>query len=206
MPQNIISIDTEKRYIRIVKYLWKKATEQLPYGHITPADPIQIVNYFFEQRSVYRPKSFLTYRSALLWWLNHHEHCPLVLKAIDLLTHHCPKQGFKDEKNIPGNTTLYSCRSSRPRTISKEKLNRVLKELDKRISCSKSISQYNRAHQLKSWLLSTLITGLRPCEWEDATWDKETEHVLTVKTAKRKQHYALPDIQHMTPSELEPYM
>lgn len=205
MSQNIISIGTEKRYIRIVKYLWREATEQLRYGHVTPANPVEIVNYFFEQRSGYRPKSFLTYRSALLWWLNNHEPCTLILKAIDLLTNHCPKAGFKDEKNVQGNTTLYSCCSSRPRTVSKKKLNRILKELDKRIAYAKSISQYNRAFQLKSWILSTLATGLRPCEWEDTSWHGKAEQILRVKTAKRKQHYALPDIQHLAPDELDPY-
>lgn len=203
MIKRKISPDTEKKYNKIVHQLNEEFLQTSKYGHIYAANPIDFVRTLLQKGETMRPKSFLTYKSALLWWLAQQRECDEVFEAQEFLKRNTPSYGYKNEKGEWGTTSLYSAKSSRPRTVSRKKFQKALDELTALIANAKNSRQAKRASELRYWLIAGLATGLRPVEWEAAMWEDKSKGMLRVKTAKRKVSYALPDIQHLQPPPID---
>lgn len=203
--QRIISPKTRIHYGNITKLLHRLALEQKDNGHLFDASPLDVVNYLFSQRARFRPKTFLMYRTALVWWIPFLPVNGVTQRAWTKLHEKLTINGYKDGKGQKGNTTLYSKRSSRKRTVSKKRFNKLLDELTHRVSSARTHVERKRAAELQYWLLAGLATGLRPVEWSQAHWRNKEAGELNVITAKRKlDNYGLPHIAHLEDEEYMP--
>ena len=199
-----ISESSKDHYTGIIKTLHKATLRVNEFGYTIDPTPLEMVLYLYENRANYRPKSFLMYRTALLWWLSTLPVDAYIKEAWEVLHRPLPADGYKGPKGTD-TTTIYSSRSSRPRTVSRRKLNRLLKELSSRMDNARTHVERKRAAELSYWLQAGLATGLRPTEWSQAFWVNKDKGELSVITAKRKHgRYALPAISHMSDADALP--
>ncbi|NLZ12143.1 MAG: site-specific integrase [Alcaligenaceae bacterium] len=163
-----------------------------------PFLPTELVNHLLSITHEIRPKTFLAYRSALLYWLNTQPPSSEKHNAILALNAEIPRSGFKGvAPDKPA--TLYSNKSQRKRTFRQKDFQKLMAELNSRIQ-SKLHRTAQIAQHLMFWLQAGLATGLRPIEWEHAVWEDEENGVLRVQTAKRKTgSYSLPALKDLPP-------
>lgn len=183
--------------------LQRQAKTKNEFGYEIDATPADLVKYLFSKRGSYRPKTFLGYRTALLWWLAKLPINEEVRKAWELLHSPLPADGYKGagEKQ---DASIYSQRSMRKRNVPKRNLNKLLGELTARAEKGRTVVERNRATELRFWVRAGLATGLRPTEWQQAFWKSKSEGELYVINAKRKlDNYALPNISHLSDDRLE---
>lgn len=203
--QRIISTKTREHYGSVINLLHRSTLAQKDAGHLVDVTPLEIVDYLFSQRARFRPQTFLLYRSALVWWIPTIPVNDVTQRAWAKLHETLPVHGYKDEKGQKGNTTLYSKLSSRKRTVSQRRFNRLLNELRRRLDTARTHVERKRAAELQYWLLAGLATGLRPVEWSQAHWRNKEAGELNVITAKRKlDNYGLPHIAHLEDEEYMP--
>ncbi|MDF8363263.1 hypothetical protein [Achromobacter anxifer] len=192
---------TRDLYLSYVKTLRKKFLAVSPEAHTRDVQPIDLVDHLIARAPNVRPKTFINYRSGLLYWINslpesaETHHARLVLQV------GVPKSGFKGPK--PGKTsTLYSSRSSRPRTFKRRQFESLIAELNQRSARGADRRNGRRAAELMVWLQAGLASGLRPSEWESAKWMDQSRGLLLVRTAKRKTDVnALPSLSGLPPPE-----
>jgi len=201
-----ISPRTVEQYMNFVKTLRRKFMRIHGESAARDVRPIDLVEYLISQTPRIRPKTFISYRCGLLYWLGTLPDSPDVHHARLVLQVGAPKQGFKGPKRNEGgqntSATLYSRKSSRPRTFRRKDFERLLADLHRRALLKSHTSKPGRATELLLWLRAGLASGLRPCEWEKARWLDKDEGKLLVTTAKRKLGtYALPSISHLSQQE-----
>jgi len=206
-----IAQSTVETYHRFVKTLRRNYLRSL--GGELPkeeASPVQLAEFLIENASRYRPKTFSAYRAGLVYWLGTQSATTEVLQATLLLSTSVPKAGYKGV--APDKTaSLYSHKSSRPRTFRRRRFERLLTELTRRSTYSGRATpdEQNRSSTVLVWLKAGLASGLRPVEWDTARWEDPGHTILRVKTAKHKvglnvlpeiaAHYKpLPEIRYVT--------
>lgn len=202
-PSNrAISDSTKKKYLSILRGAKNKITRKDELGYYIDPTPLDLVKDLYARKTEYRPKTFLLYRTALVWWVGQLEVDQiddLVKEAWTMLHQEVPRDGFKDD------LTIYSTKSSRPRTISKKNLGRLLDELSYRADRARTHVEKRRASELQYWIHAGLATGLRPIEWEQAFWSNREKGELSAFTAKRKMsNYSLPHISHLSDAHAIP--
>jgi len=195
----VVSERTKILYGRYVKTLHKRFGLIHPEGHLRPAHPIDLVSTLLMQAHLLRPKTFGSYRSGLVYWLNTlSDDDPSVQHALRKLNTECPHDGYKGHK--PDRTaTRYSQRSMRSRTFSRKNFDKLKARLVKRSERLNDARVSRRSEELLLWLQAGLASGLRPAEWETAQWQDIERGELLVQTAKLKLSYAFPSIKHLTP-------
>ena len=194
-----ISEKTAKLYASYVKTLRKRYMETHPEAHVRDVTPLDLVENLLAQTSNLRPKTFGSYRSGLLHWLNTIPSSPYVLHARLVLDTGVPLNGYKGTR--PGKTaSLYSSRSQRPRTFSRKNFEKLAGELNRRAAKIGDGRSNRRAGELLMWLRAGLASGVRPAEWETATWQDKSKGELLVHTAKAKLAYALPSLKDVEPA------
>src|SRR5699024_1517759 len=197
-----IAPDTIKQYHGFVKTLRRSLQYSSPYAELqTVISPIDLVNHLYirAKKGELRSKTFVNYRSALLYWTSTIFPCPEVDSARLRLKMEFPKTGFKSSKPGGNKATLYSTRSSRKRTFRRTDFERLTRELERRITKAQFDERMTpRANELLVWLRAGLASGLRPIEWETAEWINRADGELLVQTAKIKTGgFALPSLQHL---------
>lgn len=206
----VITERTQSLYLGYVKTLrkrWAKISDEHAYRDATPTDLADLLLSLSRQ---IRPRTAVSYRAGLLYWMNNLEQTPDVLQARLALEVGMPKSGYKGHKpSDPSVTaTRSSTRSIRPRTFSRKRFDRLIAELNHRASKTgrttnrKGLPKPNRPAQLIVWLMAGLASGLRPAEWEHAKWIDENEGILWTKTAKRKTGQSpLPHLKDRPPQD-----
>lgn len=190
---------TAEQYLSYVKTLRKQFLASSPEAHHRDVLPIDLVEYLISRAPHLRPKTFINYRCGLLYWLGTLQETSETHHARLVLQVGVPKSGYKGPK--PRSTSsLYSSRSSRPRTFERRRFNRLIAELTKRSAPTEDSYTRRRPSELMVWLHAGLASGLRPVEWATAKWLDREKGELLVKTAKRKTDVnALPVIAGLPP-------
>lgn len=113
-------------------------------------------------------KTRYTYRGALLWWIKNQPeiNTPYGMYAFNML------KGMERKK---GRTA-----TRKPQSIPEEDFNLLRVELYRR--ASEFGSEW--AARTGAWIEAAYITGARPVEWLNASWDTPEKKNLKIKTAK----------------------
>ncbi len=186
---------TIAQYLGYVKTMRRKFLASSPEAHERDVLPVDLVDFLISRAPSLRPKTVINYRCGLLYWLGTLPETPDVHHARLVLQVGMPKTGYKGNK--PKTTsTLYSSKSSRPRTFERRRFEKLTAELNRRMGPSPDQRKNRRPVELLFWLKAGLATGLRPIEWETARWRDRQQRQLLVKTAKRKSDInALPSLK-----------
>lgn len=180
-----ISEKTKATYLAYFKAIRKKliASNPLEFER-RDVSPTDLVDYLLGIIHTLRPRTFISYRAALIYWLNQQPQTAEVHHAILALNVALPRYGFKGLREGQ-QATLYSTRSQRKRTFRKKDFQKLIAELNARATSSTRKVAVSAAN-LMFWLQAGLATGLRPIEWEKAYWHDKSKGVLFVHTAKSK--------------------
>jgi len=156
------------------KHRYKKRAEQLIHRAVkelqrSDAEAVDVSNWLINKKHELSNSTWRQYRSSLNYYFELKTHYFSIADAemaIKLLAEHesdlCTKKGNKTSSQKV------------------KKLNR--NDLINLIEFSRS-NPSKLGKKAVNWLISGLITGLRPCEWEHANFDC-TKKTLTVKNAK----------------------
>lgn len=191
-PKNLhprkVSPNTIEQYLKFVKTIRNGfLREQITQARQHDVLPTELVDYLYSKAHTYRPKTFINYRSALLYWLNTQPKSPDVLHAKLILEEGFPRSGFKGHRPNAPTTSLYSSRSMRKRTFRRRDFDKLVSELSARTHQSKNDARMGaRANELLLWVHAGLASGLRPIEWETAEWHNIEKGELFVQIAKTK--------------------
>jgi hypothetical protein len=205
-----ISNRTIQQYKNMIQSMRRSFLADSPEGSEELVAPVELVDHLLSRVKHLRPKTFINYRCALLYWMNTLPASSDIHHAKLLLEVGVPKFGYKSivgpkshksTKSVGNDASLYSRSSSRARTFEKKHFERLIHYLGKLSSKRESpgrgvkAGSSNRPHELMLWLKSGLASGLRPAEWEFAKWEDRSRGVLLVKNAKKKVGtYALPHL------------
>lgn len=199
-----ISPDTERQYHKFIKVMRRAFLDQNPNPNQDhDVTPTELVDFLYTSAHKYRPKTFINYRSALVYWVNTQAASPDVLHAKLMLQEGMPRSGFKSHREGAPPASLYSSRSQRKRTFKKRDLDKLLAELSARTQAAqKDNRRSDRANELLLWVRAGLASGLRPSEWETARWHDESKGELLVDVAKTKWDTpALPTLAGTPPAK-----
>lgn len=202
-----VSKDTIEQYAKMVKIMRKRYLRDHPSFRLEDVSPTELADHLISRSSTLRPKTFINYRCALLYWINTSPQTSDTGIARLILQNGTPKNGYKGTRGPKQNdkirpATLYSTKSSRPRTFEKKHFEKLIAELNYRSGPTSDHRVTSRANELLLWLKAGLASGLRPVEWAKARWVDKEKGDLLVHTAKTKAGtYALPNLSGLPPPE-----
>lgn len=189
-----LSENTIRQYHTHVKTMHRSFLRSQPDNPILTTEvlPMDLVEFLLQRaaNAELRPHTFMSYRSALLYWLSIQEQTPEIHMARLKLQAEMPRTGFKPAKKGQAPVSLYSSRSVRRRTFPKADYQKLMDELQRRADLFlNNIDKRatDKPIQLALWLQAGFVTGLRPTEWQEATWHDKEKGQLLVQNAKIKK-------------------
>lgn len=178
-------LSTEDQYRYRVGLLWRQATDARTTDPQQPPliKPTDVVDYLIERSRSLRPATWGIYRSALLFCFGELAGSDKnYAEAHDRLSqsrHPTGPRGRRSNSGDPETPPLRTTRSGKT-GILKNDLTMLLDQLglQNRTAGWGARAQY--------WLLATLATGVRPNEWEEASWGDQEKTWLLAPNSKRK--------------------
>ena len=178
-------LSTEDQYRYRVGLLWRQATEaRTPDPQQPPLIKLtDVVDYLIERSRSLRPATWGIYRSALLFCFGELAGSDKnYAEAHDRLSQSRDSTGPRGRRSSSGHQDTPPLRAFRSGKtgIPKNDLTMLLDQLglQNRTAGWGARAQY--------WLLATLATGVRPNEWEEASWGDQEKTWLLAPNSKRK--------------------
>lgn len=161
--------DTKVKYLYRALQLSKKAHNEMQLGSDEEIDPRQLVYWLEAYKKNISRASWRLYKSAIVYYLETHHDIDAAMEALEFIVP-------KDATGCLKDSTKTSSQKLKKIPVEDwEKLDNFLK------------SKNNKWHaELRAWLRSSIITGLRPIEWKNTKFfmydDKQP--ALLVENAK----------------------
>lgn len=173
--------DTENAYTYRVQLLWRQAQAARTTDYEDPPllTPTQVVEFLIWRSREVQYRTWMLYRSALIWDFGRRAEQSGYAEALQLLQ----QSRFGFDQKEPRTERLRKSRSAK-RGIPKSDLVHLL---DKLGTMNRTVGWGARTQY---WLHAAIASGLRPGEWERASWSDEGKTLLMVETSKRKEDVA----------------
>lgn len=180
--------DTELRYFSVAKRLFLKCEKET--GYKWKVDFNAFISWFYKNSEDWSSSTYRQYRSSVLSYLSYYGS----IDIIDSFTEMTKKKSTSTKKE---NRTS----QKKSKSFSNEDFLIILKEL------IKSRSKYKKT--LSNWLVSGLVTGLRPIEWNESELiENKNGYFLRVKNAKNSYgrsngEYRTLNLSNISASEIK---
>lgn len=162
--------ETKERYVKRAKQLIKRARHELKIPYDQDLDMRQFVVWLSDHRKNLNARSWRQYKSSVIYYLEIHSDQNVAKDAIEYL---------KDITAIGLPNKSHKTSGVKMKKITKEDWLKLEKYLND------NFHKIKWAAELRDWLRATIITGLRPIEWKDASINKiNGVYILTIKNAK----------------------
>ena len=188
--------DTNQKYRNRVYFLSRQAMKQL---NVTEIDARQLVMWFLDKRTEYSRNTFRQYKAALMFTLNEANDVASI-EAVEYLAHCYDVLSLQKGRFSSSNKAKY---------ITDEQLDKIEKYFTEREE-----NGISYARETLIFLLSGLLTGLRPVEWCQAEiivcpLENSDKKVLTLKVKNAKStnkrsngEYRFINIQHLNEEQI----
>lgn len=159
---------TKKDYLLRANQLVNRAKKELGLMKDEPLDVRQLVIWLSEHKKNINRESWRFYKSSVIYYLESHEDQEAAIEALEFL---------RDITSVGALTYTEKTSSLKLKKISFEDW----QKLDSYLT-----SKNNKWHaELRAWLRSSIITGLRPVEWLNShLFDLDGKSALKVLNAK----------------------
>lgn len=160
--------DTKKKYMERAIQLINRATKDLQISTADNIDVRQLVVWLVEKKPTISRSTWRQYKSSIIFYLEHHKEIQAANEAIEYL------------KDITSNGAIkHSTKTS------SQKLKKITFQDWHKIEEYLKARDLKWHKQLRDWLRSSILTGLRPIEWRNTIYTESNGvPMLIIKNAK----------------------